>query len=216
MIVLMIKDAKYLRINQIFSELFYKFFTVSYNSLQNKFLQEVESLGLRFPVAEISDRTGIGQPTVSVYLSGKRPVSQKFYKSFCEAFRTELSKANAEGKEKDPDLAMVILDRLSYAFQDQAKAMAAQAEAFKVHAGIMKNIEGKMARQETLQRIETNLESVLVTQDAGFGLVVEILKRKVREEAKGNPDLEREILADVAERIGSNLGPITKSGIEPG
>lgn len=56
------------------------------NTLQNKFIEAVGSLKLRFPVADIVKKTGYQSGTVSEYLSGKKPVSEKFFKVFCEAY----------------------------------------------------------------------------------------------------------------------------------
>lgn len=55
-------------------------------SLKDRFLNAVAGLNLTFPVAEISEKTGYGQPTVSVYVSGKTQVSIKFLRKFCEVF----------------------------------------------------------------------------------------------------------------------------------
>lgn len=65
--------------------------------------------------------------------------------------------ANEKQFEPTP---MQILDRLTAAFADQAKAMADQAEAFRTQAEIMKSIEGKMAQSETQKTILANLSDV--------------------------------------------------------
>jgi transcriptional regulator with XRE-family HTH domain len=73
----------------------------------------------------------------------------------------------AEAKSGEPS-AMQILDRISMAFVDQAKAIAdqaegfrAQAEAFRAQTELIKEIRKEMARQDSQARIESNLNEVL-------------------------------------------------------
>lgn len=71
----------------------------------------------------------------------------------------------AEGREPT---AMQILDRLTQAFADQAKALSDQAEGFKSQAAAFKAqgelmgiIRNEMARESTLARMEPNLKRTL-------------------------------------------------------
>ena len=52
----------------------------------DKVLELIKNSGIRFPIAELSRLTGKGQGEVSVYLSGKKPMSDKFYSSFMNKY----------------------------------------------------------------------------------------------------------------------------------
>lgn len=52
----------------------------------DKFYNDVESLGLKFPVAAISEQTGFSKGNVSVYLSRKKQPSESFLKKFYAVF----------------------------------------------------------------------------------------------------------------------------------
>lgn len=54
----------------------------------DKVLQLIEKVGLRFPVADISKAQGRNKGEVSTYLSGKKPMSDNFYKTFIKHFET--------------------------------------------------------------------------------------------------------------------------------
>lgn len=57
-----------------------------HNSLHNNFLKAVASLGLRFPVRDLHNKTGYSTSVVSEYLNSNRPVSERFAKVFCEVY----------------------------------------------------------------------------------------------------------------------------------
>ena len=59
------------------------------NTIQERFLEAVKSLGLRFPVARISEKTEYNSGIVSEYLKGKKEVSEKFIKAFCESYKID-------------------------------------------------------------------------------------------------------------------------------
>lgn len=63
--------------------------------LKDIVLEYVNKSGMRFPVAEISKATGYSDGTVSEYLSGKKPISDNFFRKFCEVFK--LSYADYKG-----------------------------------------------------------------------------------------------------------------------
>lgn len=121
------------------------------NTLQDRFLGAVESLKLKFPVSEIAEKTGYGQPIVSTYLNGRQSVSTKFLKSFCEAFKLDfeaiMTGIKPKGEEKADPSPMQIL--------------AVLAEAFKAQAEMMRNIEKEMARKDIQATMSANLIEVL-------------------------------------------------------
>ena len=53
---------------------------------QQRFLEEVERLNLRFPGKEIVKRTGYNSGIVSEYLNSKKNVSESFLREFCKSF----------------------------------------------------------------------------------------------------------------------------------
>lgn len=47
---------------------------------------DIEKMGLKFPVARISEATGYSKGNVSEFLSKKEPISEGFYNAFYKAF----------------------------------------------------------------------------------------------------------------------------------
>jgi transcriptional regulator with XRE-family HTH domain len=58
----------------------------------DRFYQDVDALGLRFPNKEIAARTGLTKGTVSEYLNKKQPPSESFIKAFYRKFEKDLEK----------------------------------------------------------------------------------------------------------------------------
>jgi transcriptional regulator with XRE-family HTH domain len=52
----------------------------------DKFYKDVESLGLKRPIAAIAEKTGVNKGNVSLYLSKKKMPSENFIKKFYESF----------------------------------------------------------------------------------------------------------------------------------
>lgn len=63
------------------------------NSSQQRFLEDLKLLDLRFPVGEITKRTGANKGNVSRYIAGKLEPSSAFLEKFYESFRAELAEA---------------------------------------------------------------------------------------------------------------------------
>lgn len=162
---------------------------------------QVERLGIRFPVAEIAEKTGWDQGNISSYLKGKKPISDKFFTKFREVYKVEDSLANP-GEPSTKEILLVL------------------AEAFKSQTTILDRIESKMAQEKTQAKIhekvtdiESNLDRVLRDQEGGIALIGEILLRDIRQEAAGNLDKEKEILDDLLQRIGPRINSDVKKGI---
>jgi transcriptional regulator with XRE-family HTH domain len=66
-----------------------------------KFKRDLESLRLRFPIAELAGRMKADKGNISAYLSGKKPVSEKFLQRFYDAFSLMLPGA---GQEVSPEI----------------------------------------------------------------------------------------------------------------
>lgn len=56
-----------------------------------RFYQDVDSLGLRFPVSKIAEATEYPKSNVSEYLSRKKEPSEKFIKAFYQAFKSSIN-----------------------------------------------------------------------------------------------------------------------------
>jgi len=194
---------------------------MSHNSLQDIFLDQVNRLDLRFPVAEIAEKTRIGQPTVSMYLSGKRPVALKFFRTFCKAYDLDYEELIKKGREinKRPgvsggDAPAENSKEITRAMLDQAKALKDQAEANKLQAEAnKKNAEAFNRLASAIENMSVSFGTILSSQDAGFGLVAELVNRQVHNDANGNEEKVKLDLDEIARRIGPGLGSIAKKGI---
>ena len=59
----------------------------------DRFYKDLERLGLKRPVAVITERTGLSKGNVSSYLNKKLPPSEAFINKFYDSFRKELEEA---------------------------------------------------------------------------------------------------------------------------
>jgi transcriptional regulator with XRE-family HTH domain len=74
------------------------------NPEQQRFLEDVKALGLRFPVKVIASKTGFSKGNVSSYVNGGARPSENFLKKFYECFHVELQQAT-KGPVETPPLA---------------------------------------------------------------------------------------------------------------
>lgn len=65
--------------------------TIQPNTRWERFLQDVEKLQLRFPVAHIANKTGYDKGNVSKYLKGVLQPSEAFMQAVYEAYKGEFS-----------------------------------------------------------------------------------------------------------------------------
>lgn len=63
----------------------------------NRLKSNIKKLGLRFPVAEISEKTGFNKGSVSSYISGKIPPSIPFIEKLAEVYNLNLDDFKEEG-----------------------------------------------------------------------------------------------------------------------
>ncbi|CAL1518172.1 hypothetical protein [Chitinophaga sp. MM2321] len=63
---------------------------------QQRFLDEVNKLNLRFPGREIVKATGYNSGVVSEYLNSKKNVSERFLREFCKAFNLDFTEIFTE------------------------------------------------------------------------------------------------------------------------
>lgn len=105
------------------------------------FKAQIERLGIRFPVAEIAEKTGSDQGNVSSYLKGKKPLSDNFLTKFREAYEIE-----SDGFEEDDTTKQILLTL---------------AEAFKAQTEILRDMRKEMARADIQNKMEANLKRTL-------------------------------------------------------
>lgn len=74
----------------------------------------MEALNLRFPIAEIVDKTGANKGNVSAYLKGAKPISENFLKTFYGKFPLPVNNQHNKGNAgSEPELIHVILERIA-------------------------------------------------------------------------------------------------------
>lgn len=74
---------------------------MKHKTLVNNWLEAVKKLDFRFPVAKISEDTGYKTATVSEYLGGKKDVSERFIRKFCEVYKLDFETLRKETGETD-------------------------------------------------------------------------------------------------------------------
>ena len=182
-------------------------------ALQDRFLQAVKGLSLRFEVADIAKATGMGEPTVSTYLNSGRQVSRPFLRKFCEVYGIDYDLISSGRKGKAQGNA----DHFS---PDQLYAMFMSVSD--KQTDILKSIESKMAQQDSQARIEKKIEEA----DANLRLVLETLRTvAVRQEADEEIILhslarierkpEKELFLDAGRRKGQIEKVANKHGNKP-
>lgn len=68
----------------------------------DKFYDDLESLGLKRPVSEVSKATGFGKGQVSIYLNKKDEPSENFIKAFYKSFEKSLKTVERETVVEEP------------------------------------------------------------------------------------------------------------------
>jgi len=188
------------------------------NTVQERFVSAVRQLKIKFPGSTIANRTGYKKATVSEYLK-KKPPSEAFIRTFSEKFEVDFE-AIWLGTPEDATMGVAPKDQRDERFFTASQLFAMFLEVSGKQTAILENIETKMAQEQTqalikksVEKIEANLPALLNRQDSGFGIVIELLKRDVLREAKGNQEKANEILAEIVRRIGPDLSPKMKTSI---
>lgn len=115
-----------------------------------QFYADVEALGLKHPVADISRATGAGKGNVSNYLSGKLEPSESFLNAFYKAFKDKLPISSKKVVESSKD------ERLDYQAQ-LAKLIDVTSELSKSNASLSKTneVQTEMLRKANPPVIDT-------------------------------------------------------------
>jgi hypothetical protein len=67
---------------------------VSKSIAWKRFVEDLEKLNLRFPIAELAKKLDYTQSNVSVFIKGNKIPSQKFLQKFYETYTDDINKAN--------------------------------------------------------------------------------------------------------------------------
>jgi len=167
--------------------------------------QMVERLGIRFPVAEISEKTGFDQGNISSYLKGKKPISDNFITKFREAYKVA-------GPGADQEFTPMQL------FAMFLKMAEKQDGILESQLAILQNIQSKMAQESTQAAINnkvTKLDDRLNEALAGIETIVdqadELLMRIPEKVAREAPD-KKDASKDAGRIPGGNDGGVHKRG----
>lgn len=79
---------------------------------QERFLEHVNGLNIRFPGKAIADKTGYGGSIISEYLKSKKVVSESFLRIYCEKFGADFeylmgNKPAPAGDKLNPERALI-------------------------------------------------------------------------------------------------------------
>lgn len=88
-------------------------------------------------------------------------------------------------------------------------------QTLETQARMLELMQKSMAKEETLTGIKANLDTIAGSQDAGFGLVAELVRSDASRTAAGNQETLKKNLNRIRQKIGPGLGPIAKKGIAP-
>jgi hypothetical protein len=128
-----------------------------------KLRADVDSLGLRFPLSTISERTGFPKGTVSLRLNGKIPLSQSFIDSFYTVFKEDLKIAASHKPIVEPIASEEPLDDPLVA--DIGTLQSVRNILLEI-VGILKKMD---ARQEAIQnQIEQYLSGYSDSKNIGL------------------------------------------------
>lgn len=107
---------------------------------QERFLQAVKSLQLRFPVAEIVAATSYSKSTVSAYVNGTREPSGDFVRTFCKHYNIDFASVWETKRKEEPLLdngnQPADKDRLVTILEKQVSLLEAE----------IKRLEGELQR----------------------------------------------------------------------
>lgn len=163
------------------------------------FKNQIERLGIRFPVADIAEKTGFDQGNISSYLKGKKPVSDNFLTKFREAYGIK------DESEEDGTTRQILLTL---------------AEAFKAQTEILRDMRKEMARESTQAIVKEIVEKTDANSIEILAGVRSLSKRQKQAIADVRRDLaELKSHVDQNPDSGRNLrrtdGEGKKRGIQP-
>lgn len=115
----------------------------------SEFYNEVEKLGLKFPVAAISKATGYGKSNVSQYLSGKLEPSESFIGAFYKAFPKSTQNVARETNEPDgyrSKYLSLLEEENSRIKKRQAESLDVIREVLLMNQAILKTLRNSVAQ----------------------------------------------------------------------
>lgn len=161
--------------------------------LIDKFYEDVESLGLKFPVAAIHKATGFGKPTISQYLSGKLPPSENFITAFYKSFENSLKKVQSSGNGTP---------------RPQEPHHGDKSEILEI---MRERLHDLKEDKEWLKRqFESSLTGLVVGQKSILAHVATILEKDDEREAAGNRRKEQSLKDDTGKRIVDKISGVSQ------
>lgn len=149
------------------------------------FMKELESLNLRFPVAELSRRLGYSKGTISKILQNKAEISNSFYEKFCETFfqktpllkvdNKKLTKMAEEPKNDNKDLYKMLLEEKDARRNDSEKMIKAlESDKEKLYA-VIESLNNIINNQ--LTNLNGTAHSILLVNRAANSVIFESLSK---------------------------------------
>lgn len=160
--------------------------------LIDKFYEDVESLGLKFPVAAIQKETGFGKGTVSQYLNKKLEPSENFLTSFYKAFQKRLQKVSRD----------TVSDRnITGSKIDSEELMDIMRERIK---------ELKEDKDWLKRNWESNLTGLVIGQKSILAHVATILEKDDERDSAGNKRKEQALKDETGKRIVDKISGVSQ------
>lgn len=109
---------------------------------------EVKNLGLDINQKDFAEKMGVGEPLISMYMTGRRTVSIPFLKRFCEVYGFDYAEMLKEDREPEADK---LSDR---------DLIAMFLRVADTQTEILKDIRNGMARAETQATIQETVKKL--------------------------------------------------------
>ena len=161
-----------------------------------RFLEQVKALKLRFPVADISAKTGYDKGNVSSFIKGKKPLSDNFLSKFEKAYNIK----EVAGTSLQPPVLESLLIRL---MEQQVQAAERANQLMELQNRLIKDTVDPV--KEKINNIDAKTENLwngltahVIRQGSGQEILFDSLEH-LRGLAKG--DLKRELDSKVSDLL---------------
>lgn len=123
-----------------------------HNALIVKFYEDVERLGFKSPVADISGKTGYAKGNISSILNKKIQPSEAFLKKFYESFKDEISNMDVQ-QEPQPTTANNNSNQEDYRIKYERLLERTNAEQSAIIMGVLQKIDANLTNAANNQHI---------------------------------------------------------------
>lgn len=157
--------------------------------LIDRFYEDVEALGLKFPVAAISKATKFGKGQVSDYLKRNKEPSKNFLTAFYNAFESSINVPRATTKPEAPlpadktELLDIMRERIADLKQD---------------------------KEWLKKQMETNLTGLVIGQKSILAHVSTVLEKDDERDAAGNKRKEQALKDETGKRIVDKISGVSQ------